>query len=373
MPAAGAIQVVDDTLKKLADAGVADVPMAPKPDVTIGPLDREADGPRLNWFLYRVAPNAAYRNMEPPRTGTTTSRGRPPLALDLHYLLTAFSAEPTSTGDQEQTAHIALAAAMRRLQENPVVGDGSPFLPVGTPPLHEPLRIVLETLDLESLSKVWTAAAQPFRLSVGYVVTVVMLDALVAHRSGPPVREARSFALPSLGPRLLSVTPPRFGGPAVVLVALTGVLPRTAYVLAAEPGDPAPTPAGGWPMTVVEETAGGVTLRLPRNDLRPGTRRLDAVATVEGLPFGRDSIGVTVVPVVLANTAPVASGGPVTLTTAHCAPDVELYFDGRAVPVTGVTPTSVTFTVPAGSAGKRPLMLRSNRVAGPPYVLDVTA
>jgi hypothetical protein len=371
--AAGAIQVADDTLKRLADTGLADVPMAPKPDVTVGPLDREADGPRLNWFLYRVAPNAAYRNMEPPRTGSTSRRGKPPLALDLHYLLTAFPAAPTSTGDQEQTAHIALAAAMRRLHENPVVANGSAFLPVGTPNLHEPLRIALETLDLETLSKVWTAAAQPLRLSVGYVVTVVMLDALVAATTGPPVRVARSFAVPSLGPRLVQVAPPRFGGPADVTVTVTGAPAGTAYVLAAEPGDPAPVPAGGWPMTRVADTAQGVVLRLPRNDLRAGTRRLDAVATVEGLPFGRDSIGVTVVPVVLGTSLPVASGSPVTLATAHTGPDTEVFVAGRRVATSALTATSVRFTVPAGSPGTRPVMLRANRVAGPPYDLVVTA
>ena len=43
----------------------------------------ESDELRLNWFLYRIGPNLAYRNMEPPRTGWRTARGRPPLALQL--------------------------------------------------------------------------------------------------------------------------------------------------------------------------------------------------------------------------------------------------------------------------------------------------
>lgn len=373
MAAANAIQVVDDTLKKLADTGLSDVPMLPKPDVTVGPLDRDAEGPRLNWFLYRAGPNPTFRNMEHPRTGSTTSRGKPPLALDLHYLLTAYPAEPTAGGDQEQTGHIALAAAMRRLHENPIVGDGSPYLPLATPPLPEPLRIALESLDLETLSKVWTAAAQPIRLSVGYVVTVVFVDALTAHTAGPPVREARNVVVPSMGPRLVSVTPARIGGDTDANVAVTGALPTTTYTLAAERGDPAGAPAGGWPMTVVALTAEGVVLRLPRHDLVAGTRRLDAVATAEGLPFGRDSIAVTVVPVVVSSSAPAVSGGAVTLTTAHTGEDTELFFDGRPLATTTVTPTSVTFTVPAASIGTRTLMLRSGRAAGPPYDLAVTA
>ena len=136
-----AIQGVDDTLKKLvADAVVA---LAPKPAVTIGALDRDSDELRLNWFLYRVSPNAAYRNMEPPQTGWKTSRGRPPLALQLSYLLTAFPAAATNGGDQEQFAHAGLGAAMRALHENAIVTDADPALSPLARPLVEPLRICL--------------------------------------------------------------------------------------------------------------------------------------------------------------------------------------------------------------------------------------
>jgi len=74
-----AIQGVDDILRKLASDAVAS--LTPKPDISIGPLDRQDTTLRLNWFLYRINPDPSYRNMEPPRTGWQTARGNPPLAL----------------------------------------------------------------------------------------------------------------------------------------------------------------------------------------------------------------------------------------------------------------------------------------------------
>jgi Pvc16 N-terminal domain len=87
-----AIQGVDDTLRDLAKAAVAS--LVPRPKITVSGLDLADDELRLNWFLYRVGPNLAFRNMEPPQTGWHTARGRPPLALRLSDLLTAHPAKP---------------------------------------------------------------------------------------------------------------------------------------------------------------------------------------------------------------------------------------------------------------------------------------
>jgi hypothetical protein len=368
---ANAIQIADTVLKRLADAGLGDAGMTPKPDVTIGPLDREAEGPRLNWYLYRIAPHPGFRNMEHPRTGSRTAYGAPPLALTLHYLLSVYPAALTSTGDQELIAHVAMAAVMRRLHETAIVGNGSPHLPPATE-LVEPLRITMQNLDLEALTKVWTAAAQPLRLSVGYEVSLVVVEQQATYVPGPPVGSARTLVGGSLGTRLVSAAPTRIGADQVTSVRITGAVADTTYVLATEPDDPPGAPATGWPMTVVAQDADMVTLRLPQHDLAPGVRRLDAVSTVEGLPAGRDSIGLTVVPTVLALVGTAQAGAAATVTTAHCGPDTEIFVDGRSVPPTAVTPTTVTFTVPAGTApGPHAVTLRSHRVAGPVFTLDV--
>jgi uncharacterized protein (TIGR03437 family) len=118
-----------------------------------------------------------------------------------------------------------------------------------------------------------------------------------------------------------------------------------------------------------------VVLRLPRADLAPGTRRLDATTTEAGLPVGRDSIGLTVVPRVTPPAAALATGTPVTLDTLHAAPDVEVFLDGAALASASVafaSPTQVDVTLPAATpAGTVTLMLRAGKVAGPEVEVTV--
>lgn len=370
-----AIQGVDDTLKKVVSDAVA--ALSPKPAVTVGPLDRDDESLRMNWFLYRVSPNSSFRNMEPPQNGWRTARGKPPLALTLQYLLTAFPATTTNAGDQEQFAHAGLAAAMRALHANPIIGEDDPVLSPLAQPLVEPLRISLESLDLEALSKLWTATTEPLRLSVGYEVGLVIVDTPVQHVAGPPVRTRRVVSVPSLGPRLVSLDPPRASLGDEILVEAFGLTVGAAFSLARERGDPA-GPGAGWPMTVVAAPPappGHVRLGLPRDDLAPGTRRLDVSASEAGLPIGRDSIGLTVVPVVTGPVAPLAKGTPVTLDTAHAAPDVEVFVNGaRLDPATVAfeSPTSVTVTIPpATPSGPADIALRAGKVAGPAGTVEV--
>jgi len=362
-----AIQGVDDILRKLATDAVA--ALVPKPDISVGPLDRDDDGLRLNWFLYRVSPDPSYRNMEPPRTGWRTARGSPPLALRLSYLLSAFPAKPTLDGDQEQFAHLGLAAVMRAVHENGVIGDSSPVL---TPalatlvdPLIEPLRIVLETLDLESLTKIWTSASRPIRLSVGYEVSVVLVQPTKTHVAGPPVKTRRIAVAPSMGPRFVSVSPARASLGDDIDAELKGLTTGAAFTLVHEPEDPA---GPDWAMTVLTGAPPGhVRLHLPDGRITPGLRQLDVSASDSGLPIGRDSIGITVVPAVTGPATPLAKGVPVILQTVHAAADVEVFLRGRSLAqVTFISPTQVRVTIPpATTSGPAEILLRAGKVAGP--------
>jgi hypothetical protein len=367
-----AIQGVDDTLRGVSTAAVAG--LIPKPKITVGHLDADGDELRLNWFLYRVSPNTAFSNMEPPLTGWRTARGRPPLALRLSYLLSAFPAKTTGDGDQEQFAHAGMAAVMRALHDHPIIAEGEPVLSPLAQPLVEPLRISMDDLDLESVTKLWTAATAPIRLSVGYEVSLVIVDSETAYSAGPPVRTRRVAVVPSLGPRLESITPARVWAGIDIDVAGEGLTSSTVFTLAREPGDPSGT--GDWPMTVVAGAPPGhVLLRLPDDRLAPGPRRLDAAATEAGLPAGRDSTGLTIVPAVTGPAGPLSRGVQVTLDTVHAAADVEVFVGGAAIDaadVSFVSPTEVEVTIPAATPlGPTELLLRAGKVAGPPREVTV--
>jgi hypothetical protein len=379
MAGVAAIHGVDNTLRDLTAQAVAG--LNPTVGVTVGPLDRDDDRSRLNWFLYRVTPNAAYRNMEPPRTGWRSAYGCPPLALQLHYLLSAHPSGLTQNGEEDQFAHRALGAAMQALHDNGILATGNPVLSSFALPLVEPLRISLEELDVEALTKLWTAATKPIRLAVGYEVSLVVIEATRQHEAGPPVRTPRVAVVPSMGPRLAAVDPVRLSAGASVLVTVNGLTGGTAFFLDPDPADP-PLPPGatGWALAPAPAPAppGRVGLVVPAglSNLAPGPRALRAVDSREGLPFGADLIGVTLVPAVTAPIGSVARGATLLLATAHAAADVEVFLNGARVPAADVdflSATQVQLVVPAAATpGPGVLVLRAGKVSGPDAPVTVT-
>src|SRR5215471_17074875 len=67
-----------------------DVTIAP-PDVTVGSIS----GRRVNLYLYLVTENGSLKNQEIPGRGHPADYGRPPLSLDLRYLMTTFGSSDT--------------------------------------------------------------------------------------------------------------------------------------------------------------------------------------------------------------------------------------------------------------------------------------
>ena len=199
-----AIQGVDDTLKKLTTDAVAG--LTEKPEVTVGPLDRDSDdAPAELVPLPDHARIPPYRNMEPPRTGWRTRRA------DARRLRSSFIPADRVPGERVERRRPGAVRARRRSPRRcrrctPTRSSTRP-IPALSPlakPLVEPLRITLDALDLEAISKLWTATTQPLRLSVGYEVSLVVVDALQQHVAGPPVRERRVAVAPThrAAPRL---------------------------------------------------------------------------------------------------------------------------------------------------------------------------
>src|SRR5512140_2749423 len=95
------IAAVSAVLRRLISKGMGDVDLTifggSATTVTAHPPDQILVGSnepaQLNLFLYRVTPNAALRNDGlPSRSGAGDRLTNPVLALDLHYLLTAYGA-----------------------------------------------------------------------------------------------------------------------------------------------------------------------------------------------------------------------------------------------------------------------------------------
>jgi len=178
-----AIGAVSNSIRDLLEAEMVNKPInvtvaAPDVDITIVDTTR-----RINLFLYKVDENGSLKNMDVPGRGHPAAFGRPPLALDLHYLLTAYGlSDEEQIGSQE-----LLADAMRVLHDFPIIL--SPHLDVALKNEIEHVKLYLEPLSLEELSKIWSAVTKPMRLSVSYMVTVVQIENLVPRKFARPVGE----------------------------------------------------------------------------------------------------------------------------------------------------------------------------------------
>src|SRR5438445_5722635 len=166
-------------------AGILSVPVA----LGIPPNEGEdtPEGPLLNLFLYRLTENGALKNQDIPGHETGTY-GQKPLAIDLHYLVTAYGSTGRGNDPPIVDEHLAqwiLGDAMRVLNDfaivprtilDPVLGNE-----------FESVKLTLEPLTLEDISKIWTALNRPFRLSVAYCVTVVQIETQLPRTYPRPV------------------------------------------------------------------------------------------------------------------------------------------------------------------------------------------
>jgi hypothetical protein len=178
--------LIDHQVTDALGAGVTVSSMAP--DVV--PIDGDDAVPRLNLFLYQVTPNAAWRNVDlPSRDASGRRLSNPPLALDLHYLLTAY-------GIAELQAEVLLGYGMQLLHEHPVLSreairtalNPSPVSGALLPSVYQALRsadlaeqvevlkITPTAMSAEEMSRLWSALTAHYRPTAAFQVSVVLIE-----------------------------------------------------------------------------------------------------------------------------------------------------------------------------------------------------
>jgi hypothetical protein len=252
---------------------------------------------QVNVFLHQVTLNAAWRNQCLPSLGPdgVTPLTNPPLALDLHYLLTAYSGADTE-------AEALLGYAVLLLHLNPVllrsqIRSALLKVPPATNPLSgvlktsglaeqiEMIKITPATLGREEIAWVWTALKADYRPTFAFQVSVVLIRPELPTSPGLPVL-SRSISAQAEDSS-------QFGNPFAQLVAIQ--LP---------PGQAAP--AQGDTVTVTGTglgTANGVVLSnvrlgIERPAFAPTTVSSSSITftvptDADNLPAGLYSLGVT--------------------------------------------------------------------------------
>ncbi len=218
-----AIASVTAVIKKLLEDSIADnnfdAPLGGGVVVkTEAPSENGSPANRLNLFMYHVSENAALRNSAYPAYNSAGSRvANAPLALDLHYLITAY-------GSDDLHPELLLGAGMQALYEKPILDNKLinsilQTISVGALQLQdsglaeqlEKIRILPHNMGGEELSRLWAAFQAPYRPSAAYKASVVLIEAEESIRSALPVlmrgaEDSGATVIPDLTPPIPALT-----------------------------------------------------------------------------------------------------------------------------------------------------------------------
>lgn len=176
--------------------------------VTARPLDKAqpSEGKSvLNLFLFQAVTNAAFSNLPMPGTHPAID-DRPPVALNLHYLLTVFGKDDTDEAPVE--GHLLLGAALRALLDQPSLKrtDIRKFAP-NTDLDHQVdlIRLTPRAMTMDDVSKLWTAFQAPYRLSTAIEASCVLIETRPPKPTPLPVVKRGSE---DRGPQAVAHKPP---------------------------------------------------------------------------------------------------------------------------------------------------------------------
>lgn len=221
---AGVTLVLRWTLQDALASSGLDTVLGATPVVTALPPDRievgQNEAPQLNLFMYQTTLNQGWRNAElPERSAAGALQSAPTLALDLHYMLSAY-------GSHELDAEILLGWGAQVLHEQPVLtreivqaalnaaraapGASSQAQATGLTTLADQIELVKVTpqpLSTEELNRLWTAFQANYRATTAYLASVVLIRRQRVTRVSLPVQTRNILVQPMELPVIEDVAP----------------------------------------------------------------------------------------------------------------------------------------------------------------------
>jgi len=195
------------------------------PAISAVPPDRitTEEGDQLNVFLYRTALNPGWCDAGlPVRSANGTRLTQPPLALDLHYVISAHCKTDLHAellmGSAMEALHgmsILTAPAITKYYSQATPTDISAdiwTLLSGAQLDEQPEQVTVsfENMSIDDISKLWSVLGEKYRPSAAYVITVVLLQPQGPVRAALPVTQPAGLQVnPLLVPQLASLTPER--------------------------------------------------------------------------------------------------------------------------------------------------------------------
>jgi len=364
---------------------------------------------QVNLFLHQVTYNPAWRNMSLPSLdgdGKTLLKS-PPLALDLHYLLTVY-------GTSDWQAEGLLGYALMMLHQNPVISRSDityalnnlsssnnlsgALATCGLADQVETIKITPATLGREEMAWLWTALKADYRPTFPFQVSVVLLQPQQNTSLALPVLRRHFQAQPVQPAQILQVQPPNNQPAAgfsdtvtvsgeflstVTQVALSNVhlglqftvpvsnnngssftcvpgaqttypdgVPPGVYSLAAQVLDPSSTPAN----IIVQQTSNALPLALaPTLVSQTATLVPDpdssttVLVTIHGFtpnPWEGQTVALSL----SSLTAPPSPGRLYSVTSTISAPPPPINAPGSAATITAFSVTDNIVTLAAGNS-----------------------
>ncbi len=353
---------------------------------------------QVNLFLHQVTHNRAWRNQDLPSLGSdgATRLTNPPLALDLHYLLTAY-------GSLDWQAEALLGFALLMLHENPVITRNDirnaisgldpanplslPLTTAGLADQIELLKITPATLGREEMAWLWTALKADYRPTFPFQVSVVLMQPQRTALAGLPELTRDITVQPGLTPlfpNITAVAPPK-GQPAACLDDIvtvqgtnlstaTGVLLLNSLRGIRQVLAPSSPPAN----TAVQFQP--PNLNLP-SELPAGIYDLSLQMPSASVPVNTNSLPFAIAPKISSFVPPAPFTSGFFQVTVHCTPfiqpgqEVFLIIGDQQAPADAFTiaTNSPSFTYPAlQSTGGLvvPVRLRVDGIDSP--IIDMT-
>jgi Pvc16 N-terminal domain/IPT/TIG domain len=392
--AVAGVSAVLCSMLSTALAGGPTTILGPTPGITAVSPDLITTGaneqPRLNLFMYYVSHNPALRNLDLPSSGAQGVRlANPPLALDLHYLVTAY-------GSTQFDPEILLAWAMTVFHDTPVVppqtiqaaldalgqqsGTAASLVSGSTLAQQaEHLRITPEMLTTQEIYQLWTSFQTAYRPTAALQVSAVVIQDTQPFTSNLPVQVRAVSALPMQTPVITGVAP-LMAAPGQSLT-VTG-----SNFLGSSPSGTVVSFDSGAGVPADQVRGNVLRVTLPAT-LAAGTRTLRVQRTVTfGSPatarqgFSSGPAPFQLVPVIQAPVPQATPGSPVTLTVTPAVGRTQqaaLYIGDTAIPIDErpasgpASAGTLTFPVPASlAAGTYPVRVE---IDGAQSILAATA
>jgi hypothetical protein len=181
-----AVRAATRTLQVLLQTGITN---SPDPQLAGVPIDlrspkemRVASATGVSLWLYRVTRDPDLLNRRPDRTSPKLQPW-PGLPIHLFYLVTPMMA----VTEDKQTL---LGRVLQVFNDFSII-QGADLQ--GTLALNnQELRVTLETLTHDEISRIWTALQEHYDLSITYAVQVVTIDSEREALEGPAVLHRRN-------------------------------------------------------------------------------------------------------------------------------------------------------------------------------------